>query len=65
MDAIDELGAAASLVEIFDPHQETAPAFLRILIAKDSAEGVAEVQPSGRRRRKSSHNHCDCDSKDS
>ena len=56
-DAVDELGPAARLVEILDAQQELAAAFARADCAKHGAVSVAEMQPSGRRRREARDYH--------
>ena len=57
-DRVDEFGAAAALIEILDPDEEPAPAFGGGAVAQHRAKGVAEMQPSGRRRSKARDLHC-------
>ena len=51
-----ELGPAAGLVEVLNPQQELAAARFRPLMAEHGAVSVAQMQPSGRRRREAGGN---------
>ena len=46
---VDELGAAAARVEVFDPQQEEAAAGACVGVAERGGKRVAQVKPARRR----------------